>query len=283
MTVSPDIRKRLLYAKYLISRGRDAQNEQHDLSLAVSLLLMHDAAEMMMLAVVDHLQASLPKKWDFMDLWTAIKKGNEDPPQRNTMESMNKMRVALKHNGVLPHEQTVRDLLPKLEAFCEDVSAKYLDINFTELSLADLVVRDDVRTALIEARNLLHTDNRAEAFVRLKVAFDLLNRPLEREVPLIPELSQLSTHFPKDVRRLIEPYEKSLQQVIKSVNLLTLGVDPIRYRHFARTVPAISWTLSDNYQALVWKNYGDVSDEVFEECFNFVVDASMRLSAVFRM
>lgn len=64
---------------------------------------MHDAAEMLMLAVVDHLKIGMPKKWDFMDFWAEIKKNHPEPPQRIAMEQMNKMRVALKHNGTLPH------------------------------------------------------------------------------------------------------------------------------------------------------------------------------------
>src|ERR1700733_14514777 len=52
VVVSNDIRKRLLYVKYLLSRSRRAHGEGDELGVAVSLLLMHDAAEMLMLAVV---------------------------------------------------------------------------------------------------------------------------------------------------------------------------------------------------------------------------------------
>jgi hypothetical protein len=67
MAVSSDIQKRLLYAKYLLSRARSAQSERSELGVAVCLLLMHDAVEMLMLAIVDHLQVPMSKKWDFMD------------------------------------------------------------------------------------------------------------------------------------------------------------------------------------------------------------------------
>ena len=56
MPVSPDLRKRLLYTKYLLFRAKREQAERNDLGVAVSLLLMHDASELIMLAVADHLQ-----------------------------------------------------------------------------------------------------------------------------------------------------------------------------------------------------------------------------------
>jgi len=71
MAVSLDIRKRVLYAKYILFRATRAQIEQNELGVAVSLLLMHDASELLMLAVTDHLQ--LGSKWSFMEFWERVK------------------------------------------------------------------------------------------------------------------------------------------------------------------------------------------------------------------
>jgi hypothetical protein len=40
MAVSRDIRKRLLYAKYLLFRAKKAQTERNELAIAASMLLM---------------------------------------------------------------------------------------------------------------------------------------------------------------------------------------------------------------------------------------------------
>jgi hypothetical protein len=283
MSISPDIRKRLLYAKYLLARARSAQAEQHELGIAVSLLLMHDAAEMLLLAVVDHLQVPMPKKWDFMDFWLEIKKAHPEPPQRIAMESMNKMRVALKHNGTLPHAQTVRDFLPRMEAFCEDVSNWYLDgLDFRSLSLADLVGNEQARTLLTEAQAAFTTGKKQEAFVKLKVAFDTLERQLPHELPLLDKLSRLPSRVPQEVRKIAEDQQKVVDRAIENVNMLMLGIDPIKYRFFSDLAPKVSWSVSGNYQVMIWKQYDNISNEVFEQCFDFVVEVSFKIGEVFR-
>jgi hypothetical protein len=284
MPVSNDIRKRLLYAKYLLSRARRAQGEGDELGVAISLLLMHDAAEMLMLAVADHLQVNMPKKWDFMDFWTEIRKNHAEPPQRIAMESMNKMRVALKHNGTLPHAQTVRDLLPRLETLCEEAANTYLDgLNFGELSLADLVENDEVRNLLVEARQAFATSNKAEAFLKLKVAFDMLNRQLADKVQLISTpRSVVSGQWPHDIRQIVKRYEELFAKMADTINMLTLGIDPIKHASFSRISPAVSWTASGMYHSHTWRTYDDIPAQVFETNFNFVVEVSLRISEVFR-
>src|SRR2546428_10766989 len=86
-----------------------------------------------------------------------------EPPQRILMDSLNNMRVGLKHKGNLPNAQRVRDLLPRVESFCEDVTKMYLQVDFGELSLADLVADEDVRNALRDAQKAL-TKDKNDAF-----------------------------------------------------------------------------------------------------------------------
>ena len=276
MAVSSDIQKRLLYAKYLLSRARSAQSERSELGVAVCLLLMHDAVEMLMLAIADHLQVPMPKKWDFMDFWDEIKKSHTEPPQRILMDSINKMRVSLKHNGIPPNAQKVRDFLPRVETFCEDVAKSYLDgMEFSELSLADLVANDDVRNTLREAQQAFTGGDKDDAFTKLRIAFDTLYREVSSEVPLIPE--------PRN-RRVTgdQRFDKAVEQSVQTLNVLMLGIDPIKYRFFVSNTPSVSWTLSGLHQAVLQHSYANVPDSIFGTCFDFVVEVSLKVSEVFR-
>ena len=172
MTVSPDIKKRTLYAKYLLWRAKDAGADRNDLGVAVSLLLMHDAVEMLLHAVVIHLGVQPKKKtWEFMEYWSI----DPEPPQRTYMESLNKMRVSLKHNGVLPNAQEVHNhLFPRVEIFCEDVAKKYFDLEFAGLSMAHLVANEDARNTLGEAEQALAGADKNDAFAKVRLAFDIL-------------------------------------------------------------------------------------------------------------
>lgn len=281
MAISTDIRKRLLYAKYLLSRARRAHAERGDLNIALSLLLMHDAAEMLMLAVADHLQVPMPKRWDFMDFWTEIKKDHPEPPQRLAMEQMNKMRVALKHNGTLPHGQTVRDFLPRLEVFFEEVVKGYLDgTDFAELSLADLIENDSVRKLLREAELAFARGEKQEAFVKLKLGFDTLMRKLPKELQLIKQPPPIG-RVANEVRQIVTPYHELLGQTVHTVNLLSLGIDPIKSRFFGAIMPTVSWSLTGVPQVMITRQYENLSKDVFETCVDYVIDVSLRINEVF--
>lgn len=96
MAVSPDIRKRLLYAKYLLSRAKKDQGDRNELAVAACLLLMHDATELLMLATTDHL--GIGSKWGFMEFWDKVKQsGHKEPGHKVPMGQLNDMRVSLKH------------------------------------------------------------------------------------------------------------------------------------------------------------------------------------------
>ena len=191
MAISHDIRKRLLYSKYLLSRARTAQTDHNELGVVVSLLLMHDASELVMLAAADHLQ--LGAKWSFMEFWEKGKqRGRKEPGHRIPMDQLNTLRVGFKHKGTLPHSQTVRDLTSRVEAFFEEVSKDLLGLDFSELGLADLVSDDEVRKALQEAQQALKTGDRNKAFLDVRIAFDKLYILISRDVALIKEIGRAS-------------------------------------------------------------------------------------------
>jgi hypothetical protein len=157
------------------------------------------------------------------------------------------------------------------------------DTHLGEISLADLVENDDVRQKLHEARKDFSAGQKQEAFIKLKVAFDMLERQLPKEVPLIREPSSVrSSGLPHDVRQLINSYEKTIGQLVVTTNMLSLGIDPIRYKFFARVSPAVSWSMAGTYQVQLRQSYDNVSADVFQTCFDFVVEFSLRISEVFR-
>lgn len=282
MTISSDIRKRVLYAKYLLSRSRNAQAEPNELGVAISLLLMHDAVEMLMLAVADHLQLS--QNWNFMEFWAKVKEsGRSEPSHRIPMGQLNSLRVGLKHKGSLPHSQTVRDLLPRVESFCEDLTRTYLDgLVFADVSLADLVVDEEVRKMLLEARQAYTAGESEDAFVGLRRAFDQLYRSVSHEVPLIKEPPSIripASQIPSGLRHGLNTFQAAIAQSAQTLNVLMMGIDPIKYRFFVGHTPHISYSTSGVYQAVLTGTY---SNAVFETCFDFVVEASMRISEVFR-
>jgi hypothetical protein len=274
MTIASDIRKRLLYGKYLLFRAKTAQTERNELGVAVSLLLMHDAAELVMLAAADFLQ--LGSKWTFMEFWEKVKQsGRKEPGQR----------VGFKHKGTLPHSQTVRDLTPRVEAFCEEVSKDLLDLDFADLSLADLVSDDDVRNTLRESQEAMKTGDTEKAFLNVRIAFDKLRRLISNDVALIKEpraINIASGAWPYEVQRAVtqlerglEGFQEAITESVRTLNVLMLGIDPVKYRFLIDNTPHVSWTVPGEYQAVFHRGINGVPDEVFQNCFDFVLEAAL--------
>jgi hypothetical protein len=280
MAVSLDIRKRLLYAKYLLSSAKRAQTERNELAIAASLLLMHDASELLMLAVTDHL--GLGSNWNFMQFWEKVKqKGGKEPGHKIPMGQLNDLRVGLKHKGTLPHAQTVRDLMPRIDAFCEEVTKDLLDLDFAQLSLADLVADDNVRNTLQEAEQALKAGDRKSAFLNLRLAFDKLRGLIASDVALIKKPRGIKVPkgaLPNETKQGLLNLQGVVYDLVGTLNTVILGIDPVRYRLLIANTPAVSWTLSGQYQALFTHDYSDVADEVFRTCFEFVVEVALTAS-----
>jgi hypothetical protein len=287
MTISPDVRKRVLYGKYLLFRAKSAQAEHNELSVAVSLLLMHDASELVMLAAADHLQ--LGAKWSFMEFWEKVKQtSRKEPGHKIPMDQLNTLRVGFKHKGTLPHSQTVRDLTPRVEAFCEEVSKDLLGLDFSELGLADLVSDDEVRKALQEAQQALKTGDRNKAFLDVRIAFDKLYKLISRDVALIEEPRSIDIPkggLPSEVQRELaklerglEGFQAAIEDCAQTLNVLMFGIDPVKYRFFIANTPHVSWTVSGLHHAVLQRDYNNVPDEVFQKCFEFVVEVALNSS-----
>lgn len=280
MSISPDIRKRLLYAKYLLSRAKNAQIERNELAVAASLLLMHDASELLMLAIADHLQLA---KFEFMEFWDRVKqKGKAEPGHKIPMAQLNSLRVGLKHRGTLPHVKTVRDLALRVDAFCEEITQSLLDEKFRDLSLADLIIDDDVRNTLREGEKALATGDRNQAFLNVRLAFDKLLRLVgnSKNVALLklPRGIKLPRNVPSETKQSIENLQAVVFDLVGKVNTLILGIDPVRYRFFLANTPSVSWTLSGRSQAIIIQDYNQVPDETFHSCLEFVVDVALNES-----
>jgi hypothetical protein len=66
--------------------------------------------------------------------------------------------------------------------------------------------------------------------------------------------------------------------LVGTLNTLMLGIDPVKYRFLIANTPAVSWTVSGQYQAVFTDDYSDMPDEVFRTCFGFVVDVALNAS-----
>ena len=287
--------KRLTHAKYIYDKSMESLSHRTPVSNAISILLFHDASEQLLLIVADKLGISTADI-NFMDYWEKVKNKGKYLPSKNEMSKLNKMRVGFKHHGILPSHEECRDISYVLNSFFSSVSHDILDINFLNLSLADLINYDDVRDCIKNAENFLNQKNFEESIVESAKAFATLEKRLQggyyqffvisdlKAFNGLRDAEQITMGGDKDVERYYrkgfrEAREK-LQEIIKNLNSLLLGIDIYKYRRFKLLTPIV-YSMQDEslhlvYITDIYKNRLNYNEENALFCINFVIDNALK-------
>lgn len=276
----PDIHRRIVYAKYILERASQIVAENNEMSISIALLLQHDAIELLMLGVLDHLQLPIKNKREFMDFWTEIKQaGLPEAPDLVAMQSLNKLRVGLKHNGNLPNPVQVRELLPRTRGFFENVLKTYCAISYEDVSLIDLVQDEEVRTVLADSRQKFLSGEVDQSLIKLKVALHKLEHPEGKLLPLLraPKKPSLPSEVQRAAGQYLDQLHTFFEQTASRTNALMLGIDPIRYTKFVGSTPSLVWTFAGTYQAQIWRSYAEMKIEEYEELATFLIDYALRV------
>ena len=287
LTSSPDLVKRLIYSKYLLNRARLLQQERNDLASAEAVLAAHDSVEMVMRVVTDFLRTNPAP--DFMKFWKVIKeKSGTEPPHKNAMDRLNNLRVGFKHMGNLPNPSVVTDLMPSVAAFCADVTAQYLGHDYETVTLTDLIQNAAAREKVKEAEKAKAEGNIPDSLLGLGVAFDKLRDEARKKHSwgLIQQSYwdrldrvHVGGRYNRELAAALnlDKLGKPVQQVIDTVNMLILGIDPVRFRRFSASTPGRSYAASGVMQSMWLRDPKALGVEDFDFCHQFVVDFALRL------
>jgi len=122
----------------------------------------------------------------------------------------------------------------------------------------------------------------------VRIAFDKLHRLISNDVALIEEPRSINIasgawrseveRGVKQLERGLEGFREAITESVRTLNVLMLGIDPMKYRFLIDNTPHVSWTVSGEYQAVFHRDYNKVPDEVFQNCFDFVLEAALNTS-----
>jgi hypothetical protein len=270
----------------VFEKARQTQDQVNEMTSSISLLLMHDAIELLMVAVLDHLNAPVNDRREFMEFWSAVEKESKKvPPDKGRMQSLNKARVALKHHGVMPDPKEIRDMVPRVEGFFENVLREFCDVDYAAVSLSDLLQDELVRQLIAEARNNFARGEKTDAMTQLAYAFDRLNHPDGQRLPLLrtppkPQLARVVDN--RDNRTYVDHLYRYFSECTAQINALTLGIDRTRWSRFHFYMPSVLWSLNGTPHTQLRSGYYDkLSVEEFEDCISFLVDYGIRAGELY--
>lgn len=140
MSISQVILKRLSFIKYLYQLGI-RQSRQKTPQDSISILMFHDSIELFLQLSTEYLNASTQTNINFMEYWGIInqKLQGQQLSQKNQMNRLNKARVNLKHHGLLLNESDIESFRVNTSDFFSDNCSIVFEINFSEISLIDLI------------------------------------------------------------------------------------------------------------------------------------------------
>jgi hypothetical protein len=240
--LTPDFVKRLTYAKYLLQRANSLLQSGTDLDCAAAVLAAHDGSEMLMRVVTDAVKAPAPDR--FYEFWKHVETATKlVPPHKAAMERLNSLRNGFKHNGNLPNTSVVRELMPTVAAFCNEIASIFMKVDLESISLADLVTNESARDKIKDAEASFLVGNRKEEFTALGIAYDVLHDEAHRKLGFAVEreFAKKPWGFPPEIKhaveRVLEDIQKPQQRLADVVNIMALGIQPHLLRRFERLTP----------------------------------------------
>jgi hypothetical protein len=270
--MTPDFVKRLSYSKYLLRRAKSLQQAGNDLSSAEAVLAAHDSVEMLMRVITDHLGCGPADK--FMNFWKIVRdKTSSEPPHKGAMDRLNILRVGFKHKGNLPNSSVVADLMPSVSAFCVESTEQYLDVDYETVSLCDLILNAEAREKVKEAEKAKGEGNIPGALLALGIAFDKLRDEARTRHSLGLIQHPRSSRFEWD-----HSWVRPVGQLVDTVNMLVLGIDPARLHRFSASTPSRNYALSGAMEVIWGHGPEALVAEDYDFCYQFVIDFALRLA-----
>jgi len=296
----PLLVNRLVYAKYLYGLACQGLESPSALVASEALLRLHDSIEIFQGIVLDSTGVPKERHGKFMEFWKKVKEGtpgNFTPPDQDRFQALNDMRAALKHSATVPNLSQLRALSAVVPSFFAKVSAEVLDLDFSQISLADLIEDAEARNRTKRAEAAISSGDFQTALSELAQALDFVLRGSEPGVPeslrhsLRPfgepslsdyDIRRLASVLPDEASqaawKIFRRLESQILELRRALEMLTRGIDIQRYRRFTYLMPLVRRFQSGRVEvrfapfqvALLRREDADF-------CLQFVVDTALAI------
>lgn len=289
--LSPSTVRRLAFIRFLYGQGLEQVRRPQPLA-ATALLSFHDAVEMFLLLVAEHLNVSLDRNTTFDGYWTQIgAQSSVQLPSRPAMRRMNNSRVNFKHHGSIPSATDLDQFRGDTTTFFADATQTVFAADFTRIDMTDLVTQPGALAKIRDAETQVGRGDYVEALALLSEALDhLLDDYAARK--RTPRGSTAFSFGPRhfdafatlEIRKIstklddqIKAITNTLGQMQRAMRVLAVGLDYRRSARFDMLVPNIVHFA--NGQRKVRPIPGlHLGDEEYQFCKMFVIEAALHLA-----
>lgn len=281
--------QRLAFIRYLYNIAIEQSRQPEPLG-AASILTFHDSIELFLQLASEHLNAG-NKKLGFIDYWDLLepKLPKSGLSQKESMRRLNKSRVALKHHGTLPSKMDIEAFRASATNFFEENTPLVFGIEFSAISMVNLVTCTEARGSLEEASQLIEEGRIEDALDKIAIAFaqlidDYENRKRTRfgrspfffGSSLISETSRDMGIINRKFAKFVDDVRDSIGAMQSAMKILSLGLDYRRYAKFRLFTPII---VKPSREYIIVRRIGKEPPSVKDchFCYDFVVESAIRL------
>lgn len=285
--------QRLSFIRYLYGVAIE-QSMQPEPFAAASVLTFHDSVELFLQLAAES-KGIKTTELNFMQYWDMLKPHiqNSELSQKEAMRRLNKVRVDLKHIGILPSILVIESLRANTTSFFEENTPILFGIEFRNISMTYLIQDSTVKSLLDEALSFLEQGARAKAIDNIALAFAELmlayrtskfaqyHRSLINFGRFLPRLFPTPPNTDSKIIDYLEKVAESVEELREALVIVSLGLDYQQYSKFKRLTPyVVLYSGSEHYTVLSPTNEDAVpSLENCQFCFDFVVASAIRIQS----
>ena len=257
---------------------------------SAAILTFHDAVELFLQFASEYHDVG-KRDVKFMVYWKVLEnrmKG-KSLTQKESMRRLNIARRELKHNGILPDELEIESARVNVTNFFLENTLIAFDVEFSEISLIDLVQWKEVKDKLKEAESLFEAGRIEDAIGNIAIGFRILiddyskrrrdqyRRYLFGSHPFLPMTTfglEIDRELQSVLNRILDSV-KSLQEIVK---ILAFGLDYQKFERFQSITPSIYGNPKRGYFARRFNDSRTIpTEDEFQFCINFVIESAMAL------
>jgi len=289
MTLTPEIIKRLSYIKSFYQFAKE-QSKLPTPQNYISILMFHDSVELFLYLSAEHLNVNLPHYIHFMEYWEIInnKLNSKELTQKISMSRLNTARTSLKHKGNYPNPDDIEYFRVSTQNFFEENCPIIFGIEFSEISLLDIIQDDEVKKILRDAQDYYNKFQYKEALECIGIAFYALlenykeSKSIRGESPFNIGSSLtyvgIGMDLDNDMRYVIETV-RAMQNILKPI---IFNLDYRKYIKFRMYTPDNIYQGKTYYNKynLFWdssKSKFKFEKEQVDYCFKFVIESAIIL------
>lgn len=268
----------LLLSKVLFLNGQDFLKRNDAISYGVAISMFQDSAEVLLRAIIKHVDADVKENEPFTSLWAKIlsaknNKNKIEVPFKSQMIEVNKARVSFKHFGHLPDSVLAFKFLDFTENFLRQSMKLFFDVNFDTMSMAELIKNKGIRDEIKKAEQWYAEGKYKECVEACTMAEIEISDQLYKILPRFTLDNVDSGIFARGdkLKDLISNIASEIKKQRKLLIAALLNLKLQDIIKFTTLVPSISRTYGGKV-FINWVRGGQPSEEEANFCIQYVIN-----------